>query len=484
MRQHTFSLRRGGQIFTVVLVVALTLVRAAAVHLLQGESVTMNLSGLIQERPNLPGSTCQEIGEVLVRFQGDLLLPGDSIRIELFENSTAEAPFSSMDRSGLGQGTGALGTYIYAQWQDLQGVIRLTMLAGSVNVDSVYVSIQNNGCGHSTNTFDSPTPPTISCPGTAVVDCGNGEPLVVNVADVGGEALTVRWLVNGVAKETNFVPGVSFGTTSAQVPFLSGLGLGQYQVTALVANSSSSAACSTMLTVADLAPPVLFCPSNQIVEFVSALGAAAEFTVGTMDCDTNVAVVSVPASGSVFPIGTNVVRTTATDGATNGAGCEFTITVLGARGVLSNLLTELTALRETETEEKQQRRLDDALERLNDTLKPGRFLDETHVARREGSKVFRQHQRAVRKLVLWMKRERDPELDDRMRNFIERLLRADRLLASVAIQDAVDAEGNATRIARAQVDLAKGDLAALRGREAQAIALHRSAWLHAGRAVR
>ena len=158
--------------------------------------------------------------------------------------------------------------------------------------------------------------------------------------------------------------------------------------------------------------------------------------------------------------------------------------VLGARGVLSNLLTELTALRETETEEKQQRRLDDALERLNDTLMPGRFLDETHVARREGSKVFRQHQRAVRKLVLWMKRERDPELDDRMRNFIERLLRADRLLASVAIQDAVDAEGNATRIARARVDLAKGDLAALRGREAQAIALHRSAWQHAGRAVR
>lgn len=484
MRQHTFSLLRGGHTFVVMLVVALSLARVAAVQLFQGQSVTMNLSGLLQERPNLPGNTCQEIGEVLVRFRGDLLLPGDSIRIELFENSTGETPFSSMDHSGLGQGNAELGTYLFAQWQDLQGVIRLRMLAGSVNVDSVYVSIQNNGCGRSTNTFDSPTPPTISCPGTAVVDCALNTPLVVTVGDLSGEALTVRWLVNGLVKHTNFIPGVAVGVTSAQVAFLPVLELGQYQVTALVSNSSSGAACSTVLTVADLAPPTLFCPSNQVLEFVSALGAAAEFNIEAVDCDTNVAVVSVPASGSVFPIGTNVVRTTATDGATNGAGCEFTITVLGARGVLSNLVTELTALRATETDEKQQRRLDDALERLNDTLKPGRFLNETHVARREGSKVFRQHQRAVRKLVLWMKRERDPELDARMRNFIERLLRVDRLLASVAIQDAADAEGNATRIARAQVDLAKGDLAALRGREAQGIAHYRSAWLHAGRAVR
>ena len=87
MRQHTFSLRRGGQIFTVVLVVALTLVRAAAVHLLQGESVTMNLSGLLQERPNLPRNTCQEIGEVLVRF-------GDAVRKDqtlfLIESPEAE----------------------------------------------------------------------------------------------------------------------------------------------------------------------------------------------------------------------------------------------------------------------------------------------------------------------------------------------------------------------------------------------------------
>ena len=484
MRQQNFSLSRCGQTFVVVLVAVLSLARAAAVQLFQGQSVTMNIGGLVEERPRLGSNTCQEIGEVVVQFRGDLLLPSDSIRIELFENSTSDAPFSILDRSGLGQGTGGLGTFIYAQWQDLQGVIRITMLAGSVNVDAVAVSIQNDGCGHSTNTIDSPTPPTISCPGTALLDCAQNTPLVVTVGDLSGEALTVRWLVNGVAMQTNFIPGVAVGATGAEVAFVPLLALGQYQVAVLVSNSVSGTACSTLVTMADLSAPVLFCPSNQVLEFVNALGAVAEFAIATADCDTNLVVVSVPGSGSVFPIGTNVVRTTATDTATNVAACEFTITVLGARGVLSNLVAELTALRETETEEKQQRRLDDALERLTDSLQPARFSDETHFKKGEGSKVFRQHQRAVRKLAQWMKRERNPELDAVMQNIIGRLLRSDRLLASVAIQDAVDAEGQATRIARAQIDLAKGDLAALRGREAQAIARYRSAWQHAGRAVR
>jgi hypothetical protein len=484
MRRQNLSRPRLLQLIAVLLVAAFSLARANAVHLVQGQSVTINIGGLVEERPRLTNSTCQEVAEALVRLRGDFLLPGEVIRMELFENSEAEAPFMTMDRTGLGQGTGAVGTYINTYWQDMQGVMRLTMLSGSVNVDSIYVTIQNNGCGHWTNTIDSPTPPIVDCLDTAVVDCAHDTPLVVDVEDLSGEALTVWWLVNGVAKQTNFIPGVGVGVNSAEVTFVPALPLGQYDVTVLVSNSVSGTTCSTLLTVADLSQPAIFCPPNQVVEFVDALGAPVVFTTEVMDCDTNLTVVSVPTSGSTFPIGTNLVRTTATDGSSNVAACEFTITVLGARGTLSNIVAKLTAIHELETDAKQQRRLADALESLREALESNLFLDETHLRRPAGGKVFRQHQRAYRKLAQWMRSEQDPILIDLVQNCLARLLRSDRLLASVAIRDAVDAEGNATQIAAAQVKLAQGDLAVLRERQTRAIADYRTAWLRAGRAVR
>jgi hypothetical protein len=195
-------------------------------------------------------------------------------------------------------------------------------------------------------------------------------------------------------------------------------------------------------------------------------------------------VVSVPPSGSVFPIGTNLVRSAATDGATNVAICEFTITVLGARGVLSNVVAELAALRETETEGKQQRRLDDALGQLREALESGLFRDETHLVRPAGGRVFRQHRRAINDLRRWMRREDDSALRELAQNFIDRLVRSDRLLAAIAIQEAIEADGIQTRILAAQIGLAKGDLAELRERYERATADYRSAWLRAGRAVR
>jgi hypothetical protein len=485
MRRLNGVLPQSILIWAVLCVVGFSLQPAVAVHLLQGESVILNITGLMEERPRLANNTCQEVGEATVRFRGDLLMTNELIRIELFETSVAEAPFVTLERSGLGAaGTGGLGPYFSSHWQDLQGVMRITMLSGSVNVDSVYVSIQNDGCGRATNTIDSPTPPTIDCPTTAALDCTNSAPLLVTVEDLSGEALTVWWLVNGVAKQTNVIPAVNFAITSAEVAFSPALGLGQYEVTVLVSNSVSGAACSTILTVADRTPPILFCPPNSVLEFVNELGAAAEFATGATDCDTNVTVVSVPPSGSVFPIGTNLVRSTATDSATNVGICQFTITVLGARGVLSNVVAELTALRELETEPKQQRRLDDALVQLSEALESGLFVNETHLARPSGGRVFRQHRRAINDLRRWMRRENDPALRELAQNFIDRLVRSDRLLAAIAIQEAIEANGIQTRILAAQIGLAKGDLAELRERYEQATADYRSAWLRAGRAVR
>jgi hypothetical protein len=47
----------------------------------------------------------------------------------------------------------------------------------------------------------------------------------------------------------------------------------------------------------------------------------------TDSCSSSVTVNSTPASGSVFPVGTTTVNTTASDG-TNTSNCSFTVTVL------------------------------------------------------------------------------------------------------------------------------------------------------------
>lgn len=478
-RQQNSISACSGKTWAILIIVALSLVRAGAVHLLQGQSTTILINGLIEERPSLTNSTCQEIGEVLVRFQSDLLLPTETIRIELFESGEAEVPFSSMDRSGLGNGTGALGTFIISQWQDLHGVVRLTMLSGSVNVNEVYVSIQNSTCGVSTNTVDSPTPPRIECPSPAEVDCTNNTPLVVTVENLSGDPATVWWNVDGVTVQTNFI-----SAATNELAFLSALPLGLHNVIIVASNALFGTLCATDVTVVDRSPPVLLCPPNPVVEFVDETGAQVGFTVETGDCDTNVVVTSVPPSGSVFPIGSTVVQSSATDTATNLTQCEFTVTVLGARGVISNLVAELTLLHDTQTERIQRRRLEIAIERLNDALESDVFLDETHLARPGGGTSFRQHQRVYSRLRQWMRRARDPVLEEVAQNAIDRMLRADRLLAAVAIQDATNAGGVATRIAAAKVDLATGDLNDLRGREPRALANYRAAWIKAGRAVR
>lgn len=79
----------------------------------------------------------------------------------------------------------------------------------------------------------------------------------------------------------------------------------------------------------DLTPPVLECPAGVEAQAPSVDGSVVvnfEVTV-TDDTDPEPVVVSLPASGSLFPVGTTVVRTTATDGDGNQSFCEFVVTV-------------------------------------------------------------------------------------------------------------------------------------------------------------
>jgi hypothetical protein len=91
--------------------------------------------------------------------------------------------------------------------------------------------------------------------------------------------------------------------------------------------------CSFNVTVRDTTLPAVICPADISVPGVQN-GQVCEATVNypepqTSDnCAGPVTVVCLPASGSVFPVGTTTVTCTATDAAGNEARCSFAVTVI------------------------------------------------------------------------------------------------------------------------------------------------------------
>jgi hypothetical protein len=83
------------------------------------------------------------------------------------------------------------------------------------------------------------------------------------------------------------------------------------------------------VAINDTQAPTITCPANIVVDAV--LGGCTSnvtFTVTATDaCSTVTNIVSVPASGSVFPVGVTTVTNVATDIYGNTSGCTFTVTV-------------------------------------------------------------------------------------------------------------------------------------------------------------
>src|SRR5206468_2642200 len=81
-------------------------------------------------------------------------------------------------------------------------------------------------------------------------------------------------------------------------------------------------------TVTDIEPPVVNCPANIAVNTAPGVCTSnVTFVVTNSDNCTVTNLVSVPASGSAFPVGVTTVTSTATDASGNTASCTFTVTV-------------------------------------------------------------------------------------------------------------------------------------------------------------
>jgi hypothetical protein len=234
----------------------------------------------------------------------------------------------------------------------------------------------------------------------------------------------------------------------------------------------------------DTTPPILTCPSDLIVEATSNAGAVVNFSVFATDIsDPAPEVISVPASGSLFPIGTTVVECSARDASGNTTSNSFTVTVLGAKSILANVLAELVNLRATVSDRSDAKMLDAVISHLGKSLDSALWINETHLQPKSGEKIFQEDSMAVAKLSNLIKSKKSGLTDLDLQSFIDRIVRADRLLGSVAIQDAVTAGVASKKIGQIQKYLDKGDAKISDADFGNAIQGYGSAWklaIHAG----
>lgn len=175
--------------------------------------------------------------------------------------------------------------------------------------------------------FQEPEP-TIECPA----------PITVNNA-----AGKCNAVVNFAPKVDGMCPDV----TATSVPASgTAFDVGTTSVTSTAASPSfpqSHPMCKFSVTVKDVEAPLIACPAPMTVDATGPLGATATFAPTAGD-NCSAAVSSVPASGSVFAIGTTTVNSTAQDPSGNQASCSFTVHVKGAAEQLADLITAVTNL--------------------------------------------------------------------------------------------------------------------------------------------
>lgn len=306
------------------------------------------------------------------------------------------------------------------------------------------------------------TPPAISCPADITVSNATG-------------TCSASVSVGAATATDNCSPTVSIGGVRSDGQPLSALypvGTTTIVWTATDAAGNSSN-CSQKITVKDTETPSLTVPGPIVVEFASDAGAAVGFTVTSADNCPGVSHACTPPSGSVFPIGVTAVTCVATDLAGNSTTKTFTVTVLGARGVKTDVLSDLTALRATITDKQDGDKLDMAIQDLTQSLAASLWTDQTHVA---DAAVFQHEKDCVNVLRNLIKNHNSTIADATLQGLIGRIVSADRLLAGVAIADA--AAGGAD-VSKALAERAAGDADVAGGNYESGIEHYRNAWSQA-----
>jgi uncharacterized repeat protein (TIGR01451 family) len=147
------------------------------------------------------------------------------------------------------------------------------------------------------------------------------------------------------------------------------------------------------------------------------------------------------------------------------------------------VLTDLTTLRDTVSDKKDGKTLDDAIKRLSGSLDAGLWMSENTLVTKNGKNVFLREKDAIVKLSNLIKKN-NGSIAGTLQGFINRLVAADHALAAIAIHQAMSATGNPNQILIAQNELARGDQSANNTQYVTAIGHFRNAWQHAQQAMK
>jgi uncharacterized delta-60 repeat protein len=157
------------------------------------------------------------------------------------------------------------------------------------------------------------------------------------------------------------------------------------------------------------------------------------------------------------------------------------VVVPSARDVLAEVLAGLKAMRPTVNDRNAGQKLDRSIAHLTDALDARLWRDENRLNPELGESVFRDSQKAIEILCALL--GATPNLPNALLNtFIERVVRANRLLAATAIEDAMGAGIPASKVEQARRFLARGDATAETSPCGKAIEDYRNAWKSLNRA--
>ncbi len=317
---------------------------------------------------------------------------------------------------------------------------------------------------------------TVSCLPPLTVECAYTATITAVVSQPEGRALTVQWFVNGLLAKQELIPARD-SPADVNVSYMAELPVGANLVGVTVDDAwHNSARCSSIVTIADIKPPQLVPLTDQTVEFINETGAVVTFTPQVLDpCSVGMQVTCVPPSGTTFPIGTNRVVCTGVPSSGDTSQATFAITVLGARGLKNDILSEMIARRAVSPWHHFWP-LDNAIALLRSALAEEAWLDETHLTQNHRGNVFLEEAKAAAMLRLLMGLRQSRISDATLRDWQSRLAKADQLLARVEIATAENSHASPLHVARALKELSRGDEAAAKQHYYLAILHYKKAW--------
>ena len=174
-------------------------------------------------------------------------------------------------------------------------------------------------CTQTVTVVDS-TPPVITCPADAMLECAES----TATADTGMATATDNCSTNvTVTFSDSSTPGTCDEASVLTRTWMAADACG---------NEST---CDQILSIVDTTAPVITCPSNRVVYANTNCAYTVEnfaSEVGVSDnCSTNSTIVQTPSAGSTLPEGTHTINVSVTDDCGNQSTCTFTLRVVCMR---------------------------------------------------------------------------------------------------------------------------------------------------------